>query len=106
MDTLFPYTTRFRSRHVAGETQEGVRLKTGVGKQAKDRECGAYAQPCPRIHGSLRKVASPAGLRCRRFGARPATSAMTIRARIASTLGRSEERRVGKECVSTGRSRW
>src|SRR3546814_2513042 len=71
----------------------GERLETGVGKQAKDRDCEAYAQPFPRIHGSLRKVASPAGLRCRRFGARPATSAMTIRARIASTLGkrRSEE---------------
>src|SRR3546814_2885520 len=64
-------------RHVAGETREGERLETGVGKQAKDRDCEAYAQPFPRIHGSLRKVASPAGLRCRRFGARPATSAMT-----------------------------
>src|SRR3546814_12638610 len=25
---------------------------------------------------------------------------------ISGALGRSEERRVGKECVSTGRSRW
>src|SRR3546814_10597931 len=40
-------------RHVAGETREGERLETGVGKQAKDRDCEAYAQPFPRIHGSL-----------------------------------------------------
>src|SRR3546814_18752135 len=65
----------------------GERLETGVGKQAKDRDCEAYAQPFPRIHGSLRKVASPAGLRCRRFGASQATSAMTIRARNASQRG-------------------
>src|SRR3546814_998439 len=29
-----------------------------------------------------------------------------LRAPLLEDLGRSEERRVGKECVSTGRSRW
>src|SRR3546814_18902372 len=67
-------------RHVAGETREGERLEPGVGKQAKDRDCEAYAQPIPSLHGSLRKVASPDSFRSNRFGARPAPSAMTIRA--------------------------
>src|SRR3546814_17411588 len=31
---------------------------------------------------------------------------LTRAALAATSLGRSEERRVGKECVSTGRSRW
>src|SRR3546814_9110384 len=38
-----------------------------------------------------------------RFGA---TVTDTRIARIKDTVGRSEERRVGKECVSTCRSRW
>src|SRR3546814_9278233 len=39
--------------------------------------------------------------------ARPQAEAVAVRAgRIAAVGSRSEERRVGKECVSTCRSRW
>src|SRR3546814_15722435 len=36
----------------------------------------------------------------------PSTSSGYIRSVSSSACYRSEERRVGKECVSTGRSRW
>src|SRR3546814_9783236 len=36
----------------------------------------------------------------------PATAESTQRSIVASTGSRSDERRVGKECVSTCRSRW
>src|SRR3546814_18804333 len=74
-------------RHVAGETREGERLETGVGKQAKDRDCEAYAQPFPRIHWSLPTLASPACSRSRPFGARPDTHAKTLQAHIQRTPG-------------------
>src|SRR3546814_19658768 len=48
--------------------------------------------------------ASPMSRRIRR--SRAAASRSRGRAAAASPLRRSEERRVGKECVSTCRSRW
>src|SRR3546814_21089221 len=36
----------------------------------------------------------------------PPTAVLTLKPNVVETLARSDERRVGKECVSTCRSRW
>src|SRR3546814_15765464 len=102
-DTLFPYTTLFRSpKHVIlakagiqGDTDQssanGILVSTGVTKRAnvlylfsKSRYARHVpVKPLPPIAGR----GAPAN-------PRPVHT------------GRSEERRVGKECVSTCRSRW
>src|SRR3546814_18568736 len=80
-DTLFPYTTLFRSAHRAGDPDP---------------------QPLhPRV------AALPVQCRARVAGARGAAQVFGQRVDDrARRPGRSEERRVGKECVSTCRSRW
>src|SRR3546814_16463793 len=89
-DTLFPYTTLFRSL-------ERVRLCHNRLSHRNERRFAFGDRRC-----------SPA----RKGGARRSDGAIeVILARIGGTaddlLGRrSEERRVGKECVSTCRSRW
>src|SRR3546814_18926509 len=82
-DTLFPYTTLFRSLAVSVMTQD--QLKT---QQVHDQN--DLQQKIPSL-----SVAS-------RFGHTGGTYAI----RGLSGTNRSEERRVGKECVSTCRSRW
>src|SRR3546814_20978969 len=84
-DTLFPYTTLFRSP----EGQSGGGL--------------------PRFRGAATRREAAWGVKSRgRQGrgrcvrAEPARPRPTPERRQCS----SEERRVGKECVSTGRSRW
>src|SRR3546814_13169913 len=72
-DTLFPYTTLFRS---------ALSVRTGV-----DDAAAGDAR-----HRRADRAGRPADGRDGRPALRPA--------------GRSEERRVGKECVSTCRSRW
>src|SRR3546814_15083113 len=71
-DTLFPYTTLFRS----------------VSRSAAGAALSQYARHrAGQCHG------------------RPARGYHHVRI-VAGRAGRSEERRVGKECVSTCRSRW
>src|SRR3546814_12339295 len=108
-DTLFPYTTLFRS-HV-----EGVDVPAGdfhawfPWKSRRGRSPGLRDPIRPRR----------SGLRPRRRQRRPipldhapdASEAITPPATSPSgprsrDTARSEESRVGKECVSTGRSRW
>src|SRR3546814_18949031 len=87
-DTLFPYTTLFRS---VGRSCVRVR------RAEPDAALPAYARSRQRPvawlyhHGSLRCDPAPCS---------PA------RAPPRHRSARSEERRVGKECVSTCRSRW
>src|SRR3546814_13397906 len=88
-DTLFPYTTLFRSDRpdrVAGQLGGEQRLYcAGDGRYEIPRDVEAV------------KVA-------RAYAA--GTSRWSCRSPGADFLNRSEERRVGKECVSTCRSRW
>src|SRR3546814_12061759 len=103
-DTLFPYTSLFRScgwlmevglLEVEGEDLIGLVIETGC----------AYASP----------ISFPQrveiGLRVARIGNSSVTYHLGVfveGAEAASAQGhfRSEERRVGKECVSRCRSRW
>src|SRR3546814_21007477 len=91
-DTLFPYTTLFRSiAHlpVIGEPEAAVGVEDDV--------VGTF-QPF-----TLETVVE------RRYRARGQVDALdrTARFGVGGMAGeRSEEHRVGKECVSTCRSRW
>src|SRR3546814_14036796 len=94
-DTLFPYTTLFRSR-------PGRHAGAGgrIGADAQEQQLG---------QAPLRsfQTALAALWPLDRLGFTPSklfSSAPQKRAETGS--GRSEERRVGKECVSTCRSRW
>src|SRR3546814_11357887 len=99
-DTLFPYTTLFRSAADRRTCARHPRRPCGAGAERQLRLCADRAiragaadrpaqQPChpdrlvPRLHRGLLLAAAEALLRTR-----------------------SEERRVGKECVSTCISRW
>src|SRR3546814_20247352 len=89
-DTLFPYTTLFRSpgAHRCGAAHRGG---------AAARVSVASLQ---QRFGDLRPFRLQTALAVRLAGA-----AVPV-AGIVLVAFRSEERRVGKECVSTCRSRW
>src|SRR3546814_11940694 len=85
-DTLFPYTTLFRSGFdIVGVQvgQLGLRDLTNL------------------VLGQLADL-----LLVRNAGALLQASGLLDQLGGRRSLGRSEERRVGKECVSTCRSRW
>src|SRR3546814_16754953 len=93
-DTLFPYTTLFRSH------PEAARGASLVGRPSPHR------RGLPLLLGRRRHQR---GALSRRPGSSPAARrrAADLRGdRRADGALRSEERRVGKECVSTWRSRW
>src|SRR3546814_19680828 len=88
-DTLFPYTTLFRSIVSASQTL----VASAAVEDTVPEVMRAKALGCARM--------SRAELLATLFNAAPFGIA------IGGTSGkRSEERRVGKECVSTCRSRW
>src|SRR3546814_11127335 len=95
-DTLFPYTTLFRSLDVPPAPLRGSRMQLVL------RVHGAIAQE------HIADVANIAILDLRRM--RTANDVYVVAYRELAHKGaeavRSEERRVGKECVSTCRSRW
>src|SRR3546814_12811506 len=96
-DTLFPYTTLFRAE-VADRDDEAEQDVGAIARLAK-LELGAagdhlLAEGDERLEDRLQP---------HHFGA-----AATDRQHVGGEGGlrRSEERRVGKECVSTCRARW
>src|SRR3546814_12054672 len=113
-DTLFPYTTLFRSKRL---TQAGYAIYAvdHWGHGASDGE-GGYV---PRFSAFLDGMAelltlveinhgdTPRLLLGHSMGGLIATLFLVERqqAFVAAALSRSDERRVGKECVSTCRSR-
>src|SRR3546814_14611356 len=99
-DTLFPYTTLFRSLQLGigmdpFDVRNNILAGTAYLRQMYDR----YGAP-----GFLAAYnAGPGRWESHLDGSRP-LPAETVN--YLSRLARSEERRVGKECVSTCRSRW
>src|SRR3546814_15255663 len=114
-DTLFPYTTLFRSveeiaapqQAVAVEVDDGQRLVQRLRMVADDEQQLAVDLVGPALDHAGREQEEGGGKRDQQdeAGENPAThqrvSLSVLRAKV-----RSEERRVGKECVSTCRSRW
>src|SRR3546814_18289912 len=86
-DTLFPYTTLFRSKSGSRAPRDPPAAPGGRG--GRDRR-GWRRAPTSRARAGARRGWSRAG---RRFSARRRSP-------------RSDERRGGKECVRTCRSRW
>src|SRR3546814_12910370 len=97
-DTLCPYTTLFRSlaRAAASALTEGFDLALGVD------EVHLFDLDVEQLfHGS-----ADIGLGCRRGNHEYVLVMLGQTRRFLGDVRRSEERRVGKECVSTCRSRW
>src|SRR3546814_16591997 len=104
-DTLFPYTTLFRSperRATLARGAEAVRHTTRL-RETRSKHVVSRVHPrplgppCPREERRRR-----AGLLAR--GSKPVRTAFS--GSFDPNGMRSEERRVGKECVSPCRSRW
>src|SRR3546814_14666811 len=95
-DTLFPYTALFRSRMVGIEQQGKGRRR--IGGYPHRGDIAHFVLIGDRADRALRRLQDAqfdgGGVRQQRTAPAPRTK------------GRSEERRVGKECVSTCRSRW
>src|SRR3546814_18354804 len=95
-DTLFPYTTLFRSRD-ADLTNSFNEFDNSISQQGVDGISHTFVGGifgCGTAHISVRSF------QCDEFSVGAASR------RKEALLLRSEERRVGKECVSTCRSRW
>src|SRR3546814_13297493 len=94
-DTLFPYPTLFRSdmltirRHKGGFENLSVAIVGDIlhSRVARSNMLALKTLGCPDIRVIAPKTLLPEGIE--QYG-----------------VSRSEERRVGKECVSTCRSRW
>src|SRR3546814_20213680 len=97
-DTLFPYTTLFRSRAFVSRTFRNAFRIAGMGSDDSDDAPPSQAEPpCADLNDHIQQ--------------RTGEQAQAISRRVEAFLDshrirRSEERRVGKECVSTCRSRW
>src|SRR3546814_12371465 len=96
-DTLFPYTTLFRSGEAVRPVDRQSGIVGDVTRYAACRPSIAKLERAGRDRGSAGMVV----VACQSQRAR-ARLGESPRARYQ----RSEERRVGKECVSTCRSRW
>src|SRR3546814_19347200 len=91
-DTLSPYTTLFRSK------EDFNSCRAVAEKKASEQ----FSQDLGRIEEPIGGRGGPQALR--RDFAR--MDARQFRNKMYENCLRSEERRVGKECVSTCRSRW
>src|SRR3546814_14780928 len=99
-DTLFPYTTLFRSQTSAG----------GVPRQRREQEQRDDVRDLDhRVHGRTRGILvgiADGVARHRGLVGFAALAAVVAVLDIFLGIVSSEERRVGKACVSTCRSRW
>src|SRR3546814_13502139 len=109
-DTLFPYSTLFRSGvrcRACTCLLGGHRIRIGFDHHARvwpqqDETAIGEAQIHVAVAGCADKLAAEYGIVLVQFADRSAIGGQ----RAAATGPRSEERRVGKECVSTCSSRW
>src|SRR3546814_11028504 len=86
-DTLFPYTTLFRSQQLVPNLANRLVPVQYRPCGRPERPQGLHYRPLPGFMKAMRPL-----------GCLPTPKKSDVR--------RSEERRVGKECVSTCRSRW
>src|SRR3546814_11112606 len=115
-DTLFPYTTLFRSegrevfRHAVTKMSEVIlEALEATGLTAEDIDWFVPHQANKRIiDGTARKLGIDGDRVVVTIDEHANTSAASIPLALSVAVGdnRSEERRVGEECVSTCRSRW
>src|SRR3546814_17375766 len=115
-DTLFPYTTLFRSlsvwKRLPNESRRVYRLQTDDGERINGRRVSpAWAANAASTGTSnLTSNEAYAALVDGRTILNLADGLQLRRARVMGAnrveLSRSEARRVGKECVRTFRSRW
>src|SRR3546814_21000594 len=105
-DTLFPYTTLFRSAAALAETDDlrGAGLARHL--DVLDRQPGASggAQPVDDLVHRLAHHADMVGGEAQALHRRAVGVLRQVRHH--DIAGRSEERSAGKECVSAWRSRW
>src|SRR3546814_12357644 len=103
-DTLFPYTTLFRS--TCGHCGCAVLAQMQRGRYIY-YHCSGFKQKCPEKYVREETLAQAFSEQLSRLHMDDEVFALIERA-IRESHGdkRSEERRVGKECVSTCRSRW
>src|SRR3546814_20277120 len=114
-DTLFPYTTLFRSAHERRDEgaarDPGDREGTGRAEEGRSEPgCGPGKGVGAAMSPSPRAAPKPHGTHARRHyraGGNPvALHSVAWQSREFTAELSSEERRVGKECVSTCSSRW
>src|SRR3546814_12975247 len=108
-DTLLPYTTLFRSQAQVLALLNELKDSYGMSILFITHDLGVVAQMADRVAvmyaGKIVECAPVAELFAR--PAHPYTEALLqAMPRADRDAARSEERRVGKECVSTCRSRW
>src|SRR3546814_21017259 len=95
-DTLFPYTTLFRSKaEVSIGNLNFKQAKAAISGPLSDRLAARIAVSSTSRRGTIYNVTTDRYIQSQ--------DNIGIRGQL---LWRSEERRVGKECVSTCRSRW
>src|SRR3546814_18283200 len=80
---------------------QNVAIAFGLGKNGLRQLCDQIVQALPVSRLRVRRLARLSAQHRNKAGAEPVDAGIVF---IAA--GRSEERRVGKECVSTCRSRW
>src|SRR3546814_18201554 len=98
-DTLFPYTTLFRSLNMMA-TEGAGRGVLIVPASLIDTAFGAAG------HSDVQILCQPGPAEVIAAVAMACTTRTSRLNDVAGLADRSEERRVGKECVSTCRSRW
>src|SRR3546814_13200688 len=98
-DTLFPYTTLFRSTLASSRINRVTNLSVFESCISDKSGTESFSIAEDSAYSSL--------IDTRRKGVFETVSVQTISIEdFCSQNSRSEERRVGKECVSTCRSRW
>src|SRR3546814_13909037 len=124
-DTLFPYTTLFRSprqkvssiyeklsaerKHLQTEGKLPSWLTTGGYQLVKEKylyETDSLRDTYSRIARTAARHTDDPGYWYERFYEVMWKGWLACSTPVLSNMGRSDERRVGNECVSTCRSRW
>src|SRR3546814_16678197 len=100
-DTLFPYTTLFRSE-AAIMAMNRIQFQPGLSMPEFVKNYGTEMQ----CEQALEAARWPEGFRCPRCAGTVHCVLRDGTRKVFQCSARSEERRVGKECVSTCRSRW